>query len=383
MGVFPTPDAEASHAERDAMRESRGSEPTIDAGEAAPPPPGAARRVVGYRELFDATPDGIVVVDAEGCIRDANPAVEELFGYDREELIGSDVEELVPVRAREAHRRHRDGYLEAPHRRPMGIGMELRGRRRDGSEFPVEISLSPLEEEGRRYVIATVRDVSERTRLRKFGMGSLRAAEAERRRIARELHDDAAQRLSSLLIRLRLARMEDDPERRDALLEEVREELVDSAELVRRIARGLRPPALEDVGLATAIRSHVRSHVHHAEFEVELDVRPVGESLGEEERLVIYRIVQEALSNVIRHADADLVQVALARRDGRIVAEVRDDGRGFDPERAGDAGGGLGLVGMRERASLIGAEFEIHSVPERGTHVRIAIPDPTEETSDG
>lgn len=346
--------------------------------------PAATRSVPGYRELFAAAPDGILVVDAAGRVRDANPAAEQLFRLDREELVDSPVERLVPERSRGVHRRERTSYVEDPHTRPMGIGMELRGRRSDGTEFPVEISLSPVDVEGETFVIATVRDVSERKRLREFGVGALRAAEAERSRIARELHDDAAQRLSSLLVRLRLARQASDPDRREELLDEVREQLIDSTEMVRHIARGLRPPALEDVGLATAIRSHVRAQLEHADFEVDLDLSEVDGLLDAEQRLVVYRFVQEALSNVLRHAGAERVEIGLRRDGGQVLAEVTDDGCGFDHGRVlkGDAPG-LGLVGMQERAGLIGAELEIRTAPDEGTAVRITIPEDSEEAASG
>lgn len=344
----------------------------------------AAGQVLGYRDLFEASPDGIVVVDASGRIRDANPALEELFGYEREELLGREVEMLVPERVRGIHRGERSAFVADPHRRPMGIGMELRGRRRDDSEFPVEISLSPFRDDGDLFVIATVRDVSERQRLRDFGAGALRAAEEERRRIARELHDDAAQRLSNLLVRLRLARNEEDPERRDELLEALREELVDSAELVRGIARGLRPPALEDVGLAAAIRSHVRNQLGMAELDVDLDLWPSVDGLDPDGRLVVYRVVQEALSNTLRHAGAQSVRVSLRSEDGAVVAEVEDDGSGFDPERIVREGrGGLGLLGMEERASLVGGQLDVESVPSEGTRVRITVPLTNREADDG
>lgn len=343
-----------------------------------------AGQVLGYRDLFEASPDGIVVVDGEGRIRDANPALVELFGYERGELLDSEVEMLVPERARGAHRGERDGFVADPHARPMGIGMELRGRRKDGSEFPVEISLSPLHTGDELFVIATVRNVTERNRLREFGTGALRAAEDERRRISRELHDDAAQRLANLLVRLRLARREEDPERRDELMEELRRELVESAELVRGIARGLRPPALEDVGLAVALRSLVREQLALADLEVGLEIEPAADALEPDTRLVVYRVVQEALTNVLRHADADRVRVGLRSGNGRLVAEVEDDGRGFAPARVSrDGGAGLGLLGMEERAALIGAELTIESVPSEGTLVRISVPIASEEAGDG
>lgn len=339
---------------------------------------------VPYEAVFEAAPDGIVIVDREGRIRDVNPAAEEMFGWEAEALEGEKVEILVPQHARTHHRDQRDGFLDDPHARPMGIGMELRGRRRDGSVFPVEISLSPLHTEQGTMVISTIRDVTERRKLREFGAGALQAAEEERRRIARELHDDTAQRLAGLLIRLRLARRTDDPERREQLLDEAREEILASAEAVRRIARGLRPPALEDAGLAAALRWHVRQQLEPTEVTAEVNLDPVEELLDEDAKLAVYRIVQEALSNVVRHASARKVQVRLGTDGEVVVAEVVDDGEGFamegSVERFDD---GLGLLGMKERATVADGELEIESTPGKGTRVRVRIPIRSEERRNG
>ena len=328
------------------------------------------------RAVFAAAPDGILIVDDRGIIRHANPQITEQFGYHTDELVGERVELLVPERARETHESQREDFAEDPHSRPMGVGLELFGLRNDGTEFPVEISLSPFRgDDGELRIVAMVRDVSERRRLRDFGAGALRATEDERRRIARELHDDTAQRLATLMIRLRLASRADDPERRERLLEEMREEVLACSESVRRIARGLRPPALEELGVAAAVRSHARTLTDNLELDVEIRSEVDGDVLPEDARLALYRILQEALSNVVRHAGASRAEVRFELRDGLVVAEVEDDGAGFDPETVRpDRAGRLGLIGMEERASLVGGELEIRSEPGRGTWIRVAIP---------
>lgn len=338
-----------------------------------------------YRAVFEDSPDGILLVDADGTIRKANPRIEEMFGWAHEELSGRKVEVLVPEQARAVHVRQREGYVEDPHPRPMGVGLELRGRRKDGSEFPVEISLSPIRTEDGLFVISSIRDVSQRRRLREFGAGALRAAEDERRRIARELHDDTAQRLAGLLIRLRLARRTREAERRDEMLETIRQEVLEAAESVRRIARGLRPPALADAGLEAAIRWHVRSQAEPPEVEVELELLEIGDRLGSEQKLVVYRIVQEALANALRHADAERIVIRMRHDDDGLVVEVADDGTGFEVERslASVPEGGLGLVGMQERAHLVGAELEIASSPEQGTKIRLVVPTASRKVKHG
>ncbi len=336
-----------------------------------------------YRAVFQAAPDGILIVDEEGTIRAVNPAAEALFGYDAAEMIGREVEMLVPENLRAVHHRHREGYTEDPHARPMGVDLELKGRRKDGSTFPVEISLSPLETPGGLHVIGMIRDVSERKRLREFGVGALRAAEEERQRIARELHDDTAQRLAALLLRLELAERTAGQAERKQILDEVHDEILECVEGVRRIARGLRPPALEDAGVAVAIRSHVRAISAGTDIRTDLDVGPVDEHLDIHGKLVLYRIVQEALSNAIRHSDATRIHLRVSAEDGWVVATVEDDGRGFSVKKAMTAAGGLGLLGMRERAALVGGRVTIESERGGGTRVRVALPAGTSETASG
>jgi PAS domain S-box-containing protein len=312
-------------------------------------------------------------VDADGAIRDVNPAAEEMFGYRRDELLGQTVEILVPARSRAAHKHQRDAYIENPRSRPMGIGMELTGRRKDESEFPVEISLSPMPAEDGNHVIAIVHDVSERKRLRAFGVGAMRAAEEERQRIARELHDDTAQRLAALLVQLRLATRV--PEiQREALLEEVRSGIEATADSVRRIARNLRPPALEELGVMGAIRTHARSLTEAFGLGVEIEAPRWDKRPAPEVELAIYRVVQEALANIVRHAHAKRAHVTIALKESTVEVQISDEGRGFDPTAVDRQGRGLGLLGMHERARNVGGELTVESAPGGGTRICVRLP---------
>lgn len=328
-----------------------------------------------YRAVFEAAPDGCVIVDENGTIRDLNPHAEELFGYSKDQLVGQQVEVLLPLDKRAHHRALRERYLEAPRARPIGMGLELTARRRDGSEIPVEISLSPMQTDEGVFVIGSVRDVSAQKRLRNFGLEALRGAEEERLRIARELHDDTAQTLSALLIRLQLARAAKDPGRREALLREMHKEIMDAAEGVYRIVRGLRPPALDEVGVVAAVREHLRDLRKGWEVKAEIRTAPVDHLLSEETKLALYRIVQEALSNVVRHSGARTVCVDIGSEGETVVATVADDGTGFDVERPEPIRGrGIGMLGMRERAHAVGGRLEVDSIPGQGTRVRFEVP---------
>jgi two-component system sensor histidine kinase UhpB len=249
-------------------------------------------------------------------------------------------------------------------------------------DLDARIPLSPLaDREMAQLTLATnamLDRLSEyRRRLREVAARALNAAEEERRRISLELHDDASQRLAALLMRLRLARSVGDAEAKDALLEDVRRELAETADGLRRYAQGLRPPALDELGLGPAIESHVRHIAEAAAVPVDVRVEGVGRLEAPEVELALYRIVQEGITNALRHSGARQIRVRVERCDGAVVATVRDDGVGFDAEtllQTHDGEHGLGLFGMRERAEYVGGRVEVTSARGQGTTVRAAVP---------
>jgi two-component system sensor histidine kinase UhpB len=196
------------------------------------------------------------------------------------------------------------------------------------------------------------------------------AQEEERARIARDLHDEANQALTGVLLRLQ-ATAQHAPADMQAELRETQQAATQAIEELLRIARELRPSALDDHGLAAAVRSKIGDFQRQTGVATELDLEPCElDALGPEEQIAVYRVVQESLSNVAQHAEAEKVQVAL-RRDGReVVARVADDGRGFDGRPSGS---GVGLTGMRERAMIAGGTLDIVSAPGHGTVVELRI----------
>ena len=140
------------------------------------------------------------------------------------------------------------------------------------------------------------------------------------------------------------------------------------------MARGLRPPEIEELGLVHALQAHVRSLRESGALYVQADLRPIGDVLDPVPKLALYRIVQEALSNVRRHSGTDAATVWLGRVEDEVVAEIVDAGRGFALATAVEGQRGLGLVGMQERATMIGARLTFDSVPGEGTRVRVTVP---------
>jgi two-component system, NarL family, sensor histidine kinase UhpB len=198
---------------------------------------------------------------------------------------------------------------------------------------------------------------------------ALRVLEGERSRIARELHDEVGQTLTGAMLQVEglAARIPDDL--RDEL-DELRETARSGTEDVRRIARQLRPEALEDLGLQSALAALATSFGEQAQVRVERRLEP-SLPLSRDEELVVYRIAQEALTNVARHAEATRVELRLHQNRVVSVLTVRDDGRGLSPGALPSA---HGIRGMRERAMLIGAQLQIDSKPGRGTEIKLSIP---------
>lgn len=338
-----------------------------------------------YRTLLESAPDGLVICDASGTITFANTQIQPLFGMSPADLVGQPIETLLPGRLRELHVDHRTTYLREPRVRPMGAGVSLRARRRDGTEFPVEISLSPLETDDGTLVIAAIRDTTDRHRaeqtvrdyagrLEALSRQLMSAHEVERRRIARELHDEVGQSLTALKLALasyreRLA---------TPMLDESIEAVDGVLQRVREMALELRPALLDDLGLAAALRWLVDRHARRAGWKATVDFEGGEGRLPADVEICCFRVAQEALTNVMRHAEATHVALSTRCTDGGVELVVRDDGRGMDVARArcdASHGASMGLLGMEERVALIGGRLEIASTQGNGTTVRAFIPD--------
>lgn len=216
-----------------------------------------------------------------------------------------------------------------------------------------------------------------RAELAALSSRALDAQEEERRRIARELHDETAQELTALLVRIRLAADGSrEPATRERLAE-LRAAAAQALDGVRRLARELRPTILDDLGLVEAVRAHAHDLSTRGLARIVVEVVDCDERMDPTRELVLYRVIQEALSNAVKHAEARAIEVALARTGNAIIATVNDNGRGFDPATVvvpSPTGRGLGLLGMRERLTLVGGKLELDARPGAGTTVRATVP---------
>jgi len=198
--------------------------------------------------------------------------------------------------------------------------------------------------------------------------------ELERQRLARELHDETGQALTSILLGLKTVEDVPDPELMRAAVANLRELVVGTLQDVRRLAVELRPKALDDFGLVPAVERLVQTFSEGTGIAIQFEAQLGSGRLPEVVETTLYRIVQEALTNVVKHAQATNVSILLVRRDSTATAVIEDDGRGFDPAELRDDG--LGLVGMRERVGLLDGRLSVESSPETGTTLVVEVPLP-------
>jgi PAS domain S-box-containing protein len=325
------------------------------------------------RELLEQAPDAMVIVNRNGRVVRVNEQTERMFGYGRDELMGTSINLLVPELAETI------GNL-AGQARLVKEGSVLYGRRKDGSEFPIEIGLSPLRAPGADLVSSSIRDITDRRQaeqlLRELTGRLIHVQEEERSRIGRELHENLSQQLALMAIRLDslLNRVSDSPELASALAD-LRRQINDSAETVRRMTHDMRSAALDQLGLVPALRGLIGEFVEHRGIHFDFDPDPALPKLPVNVNLCLFRIVQEALSNIAKHSNAASARILLWRReDGVIHLTIEDDGDGFDYNSA-QTKAGLGFFSMKERLRALKGNLRIRSVPKEGTRIDVWLPE--------
>ena len=232
-------------------------------------------------------------------------------------------------------------------------------------------SLASLRQEHQRIVAQMRRD---QDRFQDIARSAWRVQEEERRRLARELHDGIGQNLTAL--KNDLARLVKEGELADwqTRVQSALDTCADCLADTREMSRLLRPPVLDDLGLQAALSQLGRSMTERTGIEIEVVIRDVPETLPPDLSSLVYRLVQEGLTNAVKHAGADSILIRVAGGPGRLELIMIDDGRGFDVEATRQRGEGFGLSAMAERAALFGGHVELDSSPGTGTRLRVRIP---------
>jgi PAS domain S-box-containing protein len=327
-----------------------------------------------YHVLLNAMSDGAALLSADGTILFGNRRLAEIAHAPLESVRGSRFPQFAAPPERPS--------LEAFLRVGGNAGREFVFMDEAGSATPVWIALSQVPLEARnghtvRMVIIT--DLTDRKHAETTRLGLLKrllsAEDQERRRIARELHDETGQSLTTLLVGLRAIGDRTGLAEVRSMARRLREVAAHTVDNVGRLARGLHPAVLDDKGLVAAMRRHVNDFAKA--FGVALDFRVVGNvprRMAPLAQSTMYRILQEALTNIARHAQARRVGIMLKHKNAILEIVIRDDGVGFDPAAALSEASGLGLHGMQERVALLGGSVAIESRRGHGTTIRARIP---------
>jgi PAS domain S-box-containing protein len=339
--------------------------------------------------VFRDAADPIIIEDLSGTIIEINREAERSYGWSRDELIGKSIKNLLLP----------DRYQFAWQLRQQCLnGQEVRnweGYRVDkyGRVFPTLVTAFPLMDENDRieFVATITKDISilknlelelrdSQRRLKEFSRKSIEALEADRKAVSRELHDSIGGNLAAIKFALEsiVKKIDEKPDAATTSLEKTILHLAETIKDCKRISANLRPEIIDDRGLLATIDWHTRQFSQHYSQikiiqQIDVDEQEVPEPL----KIVIYRVIQEALNNTAMHSKADTIYIRLKKSGNYFEAEVEDNGRGFDLEEVanrGDRISGYGLKSMRERVEIIGGSFSVHSLLTTGTRISITLP---------
>jgi len=341
--------------------------------------------------ILDIAEDAIIVAEHDRSITLFNQGAVKLFGYDPNEVLGSRIDLLLPERCRIDHPSFIDVFAHDPaSARGTAQRCEVFGLKKDGSEFPAEASISKLTVGERTTFTVIVRDITDRLRterqLQSLTTELMTAQEEERRRIARELHDDINQRLA--LLTIEMGNMLSDASTMSSPAKEriqsINQRLMRISDDVRRIAYQFHPSILDDLGLMAALKQMADDWSEKTGIKTVLVQEEPADPLPRDVASCLYRVAQESLTNIMKHARAARVEIELTSDDQEITLSIYDTGVGFDLNDILARHPGLGLVNIRERVRAVRGRLDIQSEQGRGTHIIVHIPfsgAPHEETT--
>jgi PAS domain S-box-containing protein len=391
------------------------------------------------RRIVEMALDGFIGMDDAGIIIDWNVQAEQMFGWSRQEAIGRLLcATIIPPQHREAHERGLRHFLATGKGPMLNTRVEITGYHRDGHEIPIELAISPALGQGGTYTFsAFVRDISERKQteeqsrmheeelqrlnqaldrrvqartqelasvnesllaevaermqteaslessrqeLQKLAFQLLRVQEDERRRISRDLHDDINQRLALLVMDIEAVERQlgVQPDQVGQAVRAIQDRVVELSDVVRHLAYQLHPSILDDLGLPIALQRLVDDFSARSNIRGSFGHKNIPANVPQEIATCFYRVTQESLNNVARHAEASRVEVELTGSQSELMVTITDNGVGFDSEQPRNGSHGLGLLGMKERVALVNGALYVASSMGKGTRVQLVVLVPQE-----
>jgi PAS domain S-box-containing protein len=313
------------------------------------------------RGILETAVEGIITIDERGIIESVNPAARKLFGYRAEEMVGQNVKILMPEPYTSEHDHYLSNYNHTGKKKIIGIGREVVGRRKDGTLFPMDLSVGELKFGGNRFFTGIVRDITERKRLERE---ILEISDREQQRIGQDLHDDLCQNLAGIglmseVLEMNLAGTPGAEEAR-----RIAERVQGAIEKTRMLARGLSPLETEAVELTSALTELATNTTAIFRVRCKFTARRPVKVTDAAVSTHLYRIAQEAISNAIRHGEADEITISLKMEGPEALLSISDNGAGFGEPKKDHRGMGMRI--MKYRAGMIGGRLEIARGPKKG-----------------
>jgi two-component system, LuxR family, sensor kinase FixL len=325
------------------------------------------------RAILETAVEGIITIDEGGLIESMNPAAVKIFGYKASEVIGKNVNILMPTPYREQHDSYLANYRKTGKAQIIGSGREVVGRRKDGTIFPMDLSVSEVQLADRRLFTGFVRDITDRKRLEKE---ILETSDREQRRIGQDLHDGLCQQLAGIELMSQVLEQnlatKSKPEA--ARVGEIAGHVRNAISQTRSLARGLSPVTLESEGLMAGLHELAANATKMFKVDCRFLCDPPVPLNDQTAASQLFRIAQEAVSNSIRHGKATQVVIQLKEQRGKITVSVTDNGAGFP--KALPHQKGMGLRIMQSRAGMIGGTLVLNNVSTGGAKVVCAVAKP-------
>lgn len=326
------------------------------------------------RGVLETAVNAIITINDRGVIETVNSATTRMFGYEREEMLGRNVSMLMPSPYREQHDHYLDSYKHTGTKKIIGIGREALAQRKDGSVFPIDLSVGEVRLANRRIFTGIIRDISDRKELEQK---IIQISEEEQQRIGQDIHDDLCQQLAAIgclaqVVQQKLRRS--NPSESESLTEIVK--LISQANArARTMSRGLVPVVLDANGLMAALADLAESteKIFRLTCRFVCDV-PVHVK-DNKAAIQLYRIAQEAVGNAIKHSNADRIDICLSSTSTDLHLSIQDNGIGV-PDHSPGKGTGMGLLTMSHRAKMLGGHLQVEPGEFGGTKVTCVVPLP-------
>ncbi len=322
--------------------------------------------------ILETTVEGIVTIDTGGSILSFNKAAEEMFGYKEEELLGKNVKVLMPSPHKENHDQYMSNYLQTGEKKIIGTGREVRGEKKDGSTFPIELAVSEVNWDHKKIFTGLIKDLSEKRILERE---IIQISEEEKRRIGQDLHDGLGQMLTGIgLMSQNLAKkMEANGIPGASELKEITSMIKEADNYARTLSHSLTPVELESGGLKVSLEQLCKRAQKLFDIDCVLSDDGYEEMESQTAAIHLYRIAQEAISNAVKHGKADKVWVRLDKQDNKMRLVVEDNGIGFEEAAKTGSADGMGVHTMRYRAHMSGGDLHIGENRHGNTQVECLI----------